>query len=140
MLAYCLHRFHCIQWTSYPLMVSNLIHLSFLPHIFTVFITNFEFSRKTCRILNFEHLFAFFQLRLPAEKNNKYLIFNIPHVQIDELMKKIWLVNPKIKDLEIMLSLIQFSSKPLKFSFGASWHQSSFCEFVANFLECHKNR
>ena len=36
---------------------------------------------------NFEHLFTFFSLHLPAENNNKYSIFKIRHVQINELTR-----------------------------------------------------
>ena len=38
-----------------------------------------------CRILNFEYLFLFYQLRLPVENNKKYSKFKIWQVQIDEL-------------------------------------------------------
>ena len=34
---------------------------------------------------NFEYLFWFFPFRLPAENNNKYSIFKIRYIQIDEL-------------------------------------------------------
>ena len=85
------HQFYDNRWRNYSLFQGGLFDVKVTVfhckkgelcswQLINLDVSNFEFW-----ILNFEYLLWFISLRLPVENKNKYLIFKIRQVQIDEL-------------------------------------------------------